>query len=135
MLSSDVGPKTTEAILGRLRASLERSELQDADAVWAALKAEAANVAAGYREKLKDLGAELDEAGAWPTPWWEAPLGPYVAVMCAEGLLRGHRIHPLPRLVPGALHRPPARVTALLDGLVRHLDADLEAWAQGRRER
>jgi fused signal recognition particle receptor len=44
MLTSDVGPKTTQAILGRLRESLERSELRDADAVWAALRAEASRI-------------------------------------------------------------------------------------------
>jgi fused signal recognition particle receptor len=44
MLASDVGPKTTHAILGRLRESLGRNELRDADAVWAALRAEATRV-------------------------------------------------------------------------------------------
>jgi fused signal recognition particle receptor len=44
MLSSDVGPKTTQAILGRLREALERKELADADAVWAALRAEATRI-------------------------------------------------------------------------------------------
>ena len=44
MLASDVGPKTTQAILGRLRESLDRNELHDADAVWAALRAEAARI-------------------------------------------------------------------------------------------
>ena len=44
MLSSDVGPKTTQAILGRLREALERNELRDADAVWAALRAEATRI-------------------------------------------------------------------------------------------
>jgi fused signal recognition particle receptor len=44
MLASDVGPKTTHAILGRLRESLERNELRDADAVWAALRAEASRI-------------------------------------------------------------------------------------------
>jgi fused signal recognition particle receptor len=44
MLASDVGPKTTQAILGRLRESLERNELRDGDAVWAALRAEAARI-------------------------------------------------------------------------------------------
>jgi fused signal recognition particle receptor len=44
MLASDVGPKTTQAILGRLRAALERNELGDADAVWAALRAEATRI-------------------------------------------------------------------------------------------
>jgi fused signal recognition particle receptor len=41
MLSSDVGVKTTQAILERLREKLEKNELRDADAVWAALRAEA----------------------------------------------------------------------------------------------
>jgi len=44
MLASDVGPKTTQAILGRLREALERNELRDADAVWAALRAEATRI-------------------------------------------------------------------------------------------
>src|SRR5882672_3512680 len=44
MLASDVGPKTTEAILTRLRESLGRNELRDADAVWAALRAEATRI-------------------------------------------------------------------------------------------
>ena len=44
MLASDVGPKTTTAILSRLRESLERSELRDADSVWAALRAEATRI-------------------------------------------------------------------------------------------
>jgi fused signal recognition particle receptor len=44
MLASDVGPKTTQAILGRLREALEKNELADADAVWAALRAEAARI-------------------------------------------------------------------------------------------
>jgi fused signal recognition particle receptor len=44
MLASDVGPKTTQAILARLRDSLARNELQDADAVWAALRAEAIRI-------------------------------------------------------------------------------------------
>ncbi len=44
MLSSDVGPKTTHAILERLRESLARNELADADAVWAALRAEATRI-------------------------------------------------------------------------------------------
>jgi fused signal recognition particle receptor len=41
MLSSDVGVKTTQAILERLREGLAKNELRDADAVWAALRAEA----------------------------------------------------------------------------------------------
>jgi fused signal recognition particle receptor len=44
MLSSDVGPKTTQAILARLRDSLARNELRDSDAVWAALRAEAIRI-------------------------------------------------------------------------------------------
>jgi fused signal recognition particle receptor len=44
MLASDVGPKTTQAILGRLREALEKNELRDADAVWAALRAEATRI-------------------------------------------------------------------------------------------
>jgi fused signal recognition particle receptor len=44
MLASDVGPKTTQAILARLREALERNELRDADAVWAALRAEATRI-------------------------------------------------------------------------------------------
>jgi fused signal recognition particle receptor len=41
MLTSDVGVKTTQAILERLRDGLAKNELRDADAVWAALRAEA----------------------------------------------------------------------------------------------
>ncbi len=44
MLSSDVGPKTTQAILGRLRESLQKNELADSDAVWEALRAEALRI-------------------------------------------------------------------------------------------
>jgi fused signal recognition particle receptor len=44
MLASDVGPKTTQAILARLRESLDRNELHDADAVWASLRAEALRI-------------------------------------------------------------------------------------------
>jgi len=44
MLSSDVGPKTTQAILARLRDSLARNELRDSDAVWTALRAEAIRI-------------------------------------------------------------------------------------------
>ena len=41
MLSSDIGVKTTQSILGRLRDRLDKNELGDEDAVWAALRAEA----------------------------------------------------------------------------------------------
>jgi fused signal recognition particle receptor len=44
MLASDVGPKTTTAILDRLRESLAKNELADSDAVWAALRAEATRI-------------------------------------------------------------------------------------------
>jgi fused signal recognition particle receptor len=44
MLASDVGPKTTQAILTRLRESLDRNELHDTDAIWAALRAEAVRI-------------------------------------------------------------------------------------------
>ncbi|MGD0676197.1 MAG: signal recognition particle-docking protein FtsY [Polyangiaceae bacterium] len=44
MLASDVGPKTTHAILDRLRDSLARHELRDNDAVWGALRAEATRI-------------------------------------------------------------------------------------------
>src|SRR6202044_3342936 len=40
MLSSDVGVKTTQSILGRLKEALDRNELRDEGAVWAALRAE-----------------------------------------------------------------------------------------------
>lgn len=44
MLSSDVGVKTTQAILERLRDGMNKKELADADAVWAALRAEATRI-------------------------------------------------------------------------------------------
>ncbi|MBX3202510.1 MAG: signal recognition particle-docking protein FtsY [Labilithrix sp.] len=44
MLTSDVGVKTTQAILERLRERMNKSELADTDAVWAALRAEAARI-------------------------------------------------------------------------------------------
>jgi fused signal recognition particle receptor len=44
MLASDVGPKTTQSILDRIRQSLGRNELRDADAMWAALRAEATRI-------------------------------------------------------------------------------------------
>jgi fused signal recognition particle receptor len=46
MLASDVGPKTTKVILGRLRESVERERLRDPDAVWAALRSEATRILA-----------------------------------------------------------------------------------------
>lgn len=44
MLTSDVGVKTTQAILERLRDQMNKSELSDTDAVWAALRAEATRI-------------------------------------------------------------------------------------------
>jgi fused signal recognition particle receptor len=44
MLTSDVGVKTTQAIVERLREALSRNELKDEDAVWSALRAEALRV-------------------------------------------------------------------------------------------
>jgi fused signal recognition particle receptor len=44
MLTSDVGVKTTQAILERLRDQMKKSELGDSDAVWAALRAEATRI-------------------------------------------------------------------------------------------
>jgi fused signal recognition particle receptor len=57
MLTSDVGVKTTQAILERLRDSLNKNELKDTDAVWAALRAEATRIlsvdSGGIRVKSK----------------------------------------------------------------------------------
>ena len=44
MLTSDVGVKTTQAILERLRERLAKNELSDSDAVWTALRAEATRI-------------------------------------------------------------------------------------------
>ena len=44
MISSDVGVKTTQSILERLREKLAKNELADSDAVWAALRAEATRI-------------------------------------------------------------------------------------------
>ncbi|MFO0738089.1 MAG: signal recognition particle-docking protein FtsY [Labilithrix sp.] len=44
MISSDVGVKTTQQILERLRDQLKKNELADGDAVWAALRAEATRI-------------------------------------------------------------------------------------------
>lgn len=44
MLAADVGVKTTQTILERLRDGLAKNELRDADAVWAALRAEATRI-------------------------------------------------------------------------------------------
>jgi fused signal recognition particle receptor len=44
MISSDVGVKTTQTILERLRDGMQKKELSDEDAVWAALRAEATRI-------------------------------------------------------------------------------------------
>jgi fused signal recognition particle receptor len=44
MLTSDVGVKTTQVLLERLRGKLDRSELKDGEAVWAALREEATRI-------------------------------------------------------------------------------------------
>jgi fused signal recognition particle receptor len=44
MITSDVGVKTTQQILERLRDQLKKNELADGDAVWAALRAEATRI-------------------------------------------------------------------------------------------
>ncbi len=46
MISSDVGVKTTQSILDRIREKLQKNELADSDAVWAALRAEATRILA-----------------------------------------------------------------------------------------
>jgi fused signal recognition particle receptor len=56
MLSSDVGVKTTQAILGRLRDRLAKNELADSDAVWAALRAEATQILSIGGGPLKNAG-------------------------------------------------------------------------------
>jgi fused signal recognition particle receptor len=59
MLASDVGPRTTETILTRLRESLGRNELRDVDSVWAALRAEAT--------RILDVGGGAIRFAARPT--------------------------------------------------------------------
>ena len=56
MISSDVGVKTTQAILERLRDQLAKNELGDEDAVWAALRAEASRILdmGGASKPIKD---------------------------------------------------------------------------------
>jgi fused signal recognition particle receptor len=59
MLASDVGPKTTQTILDRLRDSLAKNELADSDAVWAALRAEA--------KRILDIGGGAIRSSGKPT--------------------------------------------------------------------
>lgn len=44
LITADLGVPTTQKLLGALKARLERNELADADAVWAALREEAATI-------------------------------------------------------------------------------------------
>jgi fused signal recognition particle receptor len=60
MISSDVGPKTTQAILERLRERLGKNELKDSAAVWAALRAEATRI-------LALPGGKIDPEKSKPT--------------------------------------------------------------------
>jgi fused signal recognition particle receptor len=57
MLSSDVGVKTTQSILERLRERLNKNELGDEAAVWAALRAEAQRILALEGGKIR-VGAK-----------------------------------------------------------------------------
>ncbi len=59
MLSSDVGAKTTQLLLERVREGLERKALADRDAVWGALRAQA--------NAILDLGAGKLELKHKPT--------------------------------------------------------------------
>jgi fused signal recognition particle receptor len=47
LISADLGMPTTQKILGALKARLERNELANADAVWAALREEGASILGG----------------------------------------------------------------------------------------
>jgi len=55
MLTSDVGVKTTQAILERLRDQMNSRQLKDTDAVWAALRAEATRILdVGQDSRVRD---------------------------------------------------------------------------------
>ena len=56
MISSDVGVKTTHAILERLKDRLDKNELKDGDAVWAALRDEAVRILSIPTEPLSRRG-------------------------------------------------------------------------------
>jgi fused signal recognition particle receptor len=47
LITADLGVPTTQKILGALKARLERNELANADAVWAALREEGSTILAG----------------------------------------------------------------------------------------
>ena len=59
LLTSDVGVKTTETLLARVREGLAKNELSDADKVWDALRAEA--------RRILDVGGGGVVLGAKPT--------------------------------------------------------------------
>ena len=59
LLTSDVGVKTTETLLARVRDGLAKNELSDADKVWDALRAEA--------RRILDVGGGGIVLGAKPT--------------------------------------------------------------------
>jgi fused signal recognition particle receptor len=59
MLAGDVGPKTTQSILARLKESLGKHELRDSESAWSALRAEATRI-------LKVGGGAIN-LGARPT--------------------------------------------------------------------
>ena len=71
MLSSDVGAKTTQLLLERVREGLERKALADRDAVWGALRAQA--------NAILDLGS-------YRMPWL-IPLTVYTGVVPISGVL------------------------------------------------
>ncbi len=55
LLTSDVGVKTTGAIIERLRDALSKNELSDSDAVWNALRAEATRILEGSSQDAGGL--------------------------------------------------------------------------------
>jgi fused signal recognition particle receptor len=59
LLTSDVGVKTTQTILERLRDALAKNELNDSDAVWSALRAEASRILAA--SEVGGGGLRLDQ--------------------------------------------------------------------------
>jgi len=56
LLTSDVGTATTQTLLARLRESLDKGELKNADAVWKALRQEAVRML-NVNERVSLLGA------------------------------------------------------------------------------
>lgn len=46
-----------------------------------------------------DAANELYDEIGWPRPWWEAPPAHHVVVLCAEGMLYGSSILPLPNTI------------------------------------